>query len=218
MISRRRFVAKPAKAVALYGPAMVMFASLALPGGASAARKTTPSQAEGPFYPVQKPDDRDWNLLRFMSQKEVAKGTPLELSGQITDTDGAPITDAVVEIWQCDHQGIYRHPDARNNDQFDPTFQGYGETKTDQNGAYRFLTLVPAIYTGRPPHIHVKIRRQGDAVLTTQLYIKGHPENGRDGILASLFFRNQDQLLMDLKDHEIAQIGPGKRATFNFVV
>ena len=54
--------------------------------------------------------------------------------------------------------------------------------------------------------------------MTTQLYIKDHPENGRDGILSALFFRNQDKLLMTFKPGEVADGREGQTASFDFVV
>jgi protocatechuate 3,4-dioxygenase, beta subunit len=68
----------------------------------------------------------------------------------------------------------------------DANFQGYGRFETASSGEYRFRTIKPVPYPGRTPHIHVKVSRRGTELLTTQCYVKGHPLNARDGVLASL--------------------------------
>jgi protocatechuate 3,4-dioxygenase beta subunit len=198
--------------------ALAMAGGLILPRGASAALDRTPGQAEGPYYPVEKPRDVDWNLLRNGAQASMAGGEPLGLGGRVLGADGKPLAGAVVEIWQCDHRGNYNHPRAPGRAGFDPTFQGYGEARTDGDGRYRFLTIVPVPYATRPPHIHVKVRAAGRDELTTQLYIRNHPENGRDGIFSSLVFPGKDRLMMDLRGARLDGGLGGKAATFDFVV
>ena len=197
---------------------LAMAGGLVLPRAASAARDRTPSQAEGPYYPVTKPRDLDWNLLRIDRQDGLAGGEPLGLSGRVLNTDGRPLERAVVEIWQCDHRGNYNHPRAPGRAAFDSGFQGYGEARTDAEGRYRFLTIVPVPYTSRPPHIHVKIKAPGRDELTTQLYIKGHPENGRDGLLSAFLFPSKDRLMMDLRPARLEGGLSGKTTSFDFVV
>jgi len=185
---------------------------------ASATLKRTPSQTEGPFYPVRKPKDLDQNLLRQGGNAEQAAGEPLQLSGRVVDTDNQPVGGATVEIWQADNSGIYNHPNAPRREAFDMNFQGYGETRTDADGRYSFLTIVPVPYTGRPPHIHVKVKTPGHDTLTTQLYIKGHPDNDSDGVLSRLLFRNKDMLMMDMRPAKPTGTQEGKATDFDFVV
>jgi protocatechuate 3,4-dioxygenase beta subunit len=197
---------------------VAMAGGLAYPGAAVAELNRTPSQGEGPYYPVHKPRDLDWNLLRFRGQDGLAAGEPLALSGRVLGTDGKAQAGALVEIWQCDHRGNYNHPGAPGRDAFDTSFQGYGEVRCDADGRYRFLTIAPVPYTRLPPHIHVKIKAQGREGLTTQLYVKDHPENGRDGIFSSLFFPGKDRLMMDLRSQRLQGGISGKAATYDFVV
>lgn len=170
----------------------------------------TPSQTEGPYYPVSRPATPSANLRE--SGGNVAQGVPLTLTGQVMDTAGKPLDGVTVEIWQADHRGIYRHPEAPQQGEEDPHFAGFGASTTDASGGYAFTTIVPVPYTGRPPHIHVKIWRAQEELLTTQLYLDGHADNDK-GLLQSLFFRNSDQLMMTLRAD-----GEGKRTTFNLVV
>jgi protocatechuate 3,4-dioxygenase beta subunit len=133
----------------------------------------TPSQAEGPFYPVELPADRDADLTVVDGAEVPAAGEPLTVEGELLTTDGAPVEGAVVEIWQTDHQGVYLHPRDPGIAVRDEAFQGYGESVTDTLGAWAFRTILPEIYGGRPRHIHAKVKVAGETVLTTQIYFSG---------------------------------------------
>jgi protocatechuate 3,4-dioxygenase, beta subunit len=192
---------------------------VALSGTAARAAgpQITPGQIAGPYYPSVKPEEADWNLLS-VGEGPAPDGVPLDLGGALTERSGKPIANARIEIWQSDNQGIYDHPKDKNRDRFDRRFQGFGATKTDADGRYRFLTLMPVPYPGRPPHIHVTIRRRGKGTLITQLYLKDHPENDRDGLLALMMYPGQDLLMIDPRDAKIEGGLRGKVAEFNFVV
>ncbi|WP_119154844.1 protocatechuate 3,4-dioxygenase [Caldimonas tepidiphila] len=139
----------------------------------------TPAQTEGPFYPVELPADSDADLLVQGAQR-YAKGRPAWLDGVVTDAAGRPVRGAVVEIWQCDADGHYHHPG--DGGRADPAFQGFGRTSVAADGSYRFRTMRPVAYSGRTPHIHVKVRLGSRELLTTQLYVEGEPLNERDGL------------------------------------
>lgn len=143
----------------------------------------TPAQTEGPFYPVQLPADHDGDLLRN-GRTDYRRGTPVWLDGVVTDTAGTPVRGAQVEIWQCDHQGHYHHPG--DGSRADPDFQGFGRVTVDREGRYRFRTLRPVAYSGRTPHIHVKVALGRRELLTTQLYVAGDPGNARDFLWRNL--------------------------------
>lgn len=132
-------------------------------------RNPTPSQAEGPFYPVV-PIPLSNNLIHDEKQMD---GVTLELSGQVLDQKGKPLSNVKIEIWQCDAKGLYTHPRQPNTEQFDPHFRGFGAMLTNAQGSYHFRTIMPVPYTGRPPHIHVKLWQGNRELLTTQLYLKG---------------------------------------------
>ncbi|HSV35569.1 MAG TPA: intradiol ring-cleavage dioxygenase, partial [Ramlibacter sp.] len=134
----------------------------------AATRRPTPSQTEGPFYPVSLPKDSDFDLLRNGAQT-YARGQPAWVEGSVTDLQGRPVAGARVEIWQCDEAGHYHHPGDRGT--ADPAFQGFGQVTVGADGRYRFRTIRPAPYSGRTPHIHVKVRLGSRELLTTQLYV-----------------------------------------------
>ena len=81
-----------------------------------------------------------------------------------------------------DHHGAYLHTGDPHRGSRDAHFQGYGRFDTGATGEYRFRTIKPVPYPGRTPHIHVKVRKGERELLTTQCYIKGEPQNDRDGI------------------------------------
>ena len=135
----------------------------------------TPEQTAGPFYPSVLPEDRDADLVVVKGRAAHAQGTVLYLSGRVTDTNGAPAVDALVEIWQADNFGRYLAPKDGGPGPRDPNFQGYGQVKTDATGAYRFRTIRPVPYASRPPHVHFQITRARLRPLVTQMYVVGEP-------------------------------------------
>lgn len=141
--------------------------------------RPTPAQTEGPFYPVELPADSDADLL-VQGARRYTRGQPAWLLGSVSDVDGRALRGALVEIWQCDQDGHYHHPGDVGR--ADPDFQGFGRVAVDAEGNYRFHTIRPAPYSGRTPHIHLKVRLGTRELLTTQLYVQGEPRNERDGL------------------------------------
>jgi protocatechuate 3,4-dioxygenase beta subunit len=146
----------------------------------------TPRQTEGPFYPTKLPLDTDNDLIVVNNGLTPAVGAITHLTGALRDASGAPIRNAIVEIWQVDTHGVYLHPGSDRAGNRDGNFQGFGRFLTGANGEYYFRTVKPVPYPGRTPHIHVKVRRGGKDVLTTQCYIAGEPQNDRDGVLRGI--------------------------------
>lgn len=146
----------------------------------------TPGQTEGPFYPTSLPADVDHDLIRVHGAAAQALGTVAHIEGRILDRAGRPVSGAVVEIWQCDAQGIYRHPRAPGHHRFDGNFQGYGRAAAASDGVYRFRTIKPEPYPGRTPHIHYAVIVPGTGRFVTQMYVAGEPLNARDGLLNAI--------------------------------
>jgi len=148
----------------------------------------TPKQTEGPFYPDKLPLDTDNDLLIINDKITPSVGTITHLTGKVMDAKGAPVRNALVEIWQCDGNGVYLHTgdSGEKQDKQDKNFQGFGRFMTSSNGEYYFRTIKPVPYPGRTPHIHVKVKKGGKELLCTQCYIKGEPLNMRDGIYQSV--------------------------------
>lgn len=206
--TRRRLLRQAASGVALIACPALRFGVHAAP---AAAPRPTPPQTEGPFYPVQLPEDSDADLLRNGARRYGA-GLPVWLEGSVVDLDGRPVRGAEVEIWQCDQQGRYHHPG--DGGRADPDFQGFGRIAVDTQGRYRFRTLRPAAYEGRTPHIHVKVRLARRELLTTQLYVEGDPGNGRDFLWRQL----RDPIDRAALTRPFVAVADGLHAEFPIVV
>lgn len=171
------------------------------PGLFAAELARTPSLTEGPFYPDRLPLDTDNDLIVLGNSLTPAVGEITHLTGRVLDASGSPLRDALVEIWQCDAHGVYLHsadsgrgtgPQRR-----DPNFQGFGRFTTSSAGEYRFRTIKPVQYPGRPaPHIHFKVKKNDRELLTTQCFIAGHAGNQRDGIFRELTNPLERELVM----------------------
>lgn len=160
---------------------------LALPRWAFAEELArTPRLTEGPFYPTRLPLDTDNDLLVINDAITPAVGTVAHVGGRILDAAGNPVRNALVEIWQVDGKGAYLHERSANGDKRDANFQGFGRFLTGSSGEYYFRTIRPVAYPGRVPHIHVKVKRGGKELLTTQCIDKGAPGVERDGVLRSI--------------------------------
>ena len=158
-------------------------ALLAVPGAFAEELTRTPRQTEGPFYPDKLPLDTDNDLIIVNDNLTPALGEVTWVSGRVLDARGDPIRNALVEIWQCDANGVYIHTgNFGGQSNKDKNFQGFGRFLTGSTGEYVFRTIKPVPYPGRTPHIHYKVKRNGKELLTTQCYIKGNPANERDGV------------------------------------
>lgn len=156
----------------------------------------TPRLTEGPFYPDKLPLDTDNDLIVVNNALTPAVGEITHLSGRVLSSTGEPIRNAFVEIWQVDNNGSYIHSGSSNREKLDANFQGYGRFLTDGEGHYYFRTIKPVAYPGRCPHIHFGVSRNGQRVLTTQLLVRGNPQNERDGVTREVSDPKQRELIM----------------------
>lgn len=187
-LSRRALLqlAVPVGSLAMLNPIRLALAQASGP-------KPTPEQVMGPFYPVLRPLDRDWDLTRIVGKQGHAQGQVIHLAGRVVNSKGQPVRGARLEIWQANAKGRYAHPGDINPAPLDPNFQGYGVQLTDAEGRYRFKTIKPAAYpmnpinpnNMRPPHIHFDISGK-KCRLVTQMYFPGEPLNEQDSIFKDL--------------------------------
>ncbi len=182
-INRRRVIVAAGAGVAAIGfPAL-------------AAARGLPQMTDGPFYPSLAYRSRalDWDADLTAVRGRAPDGQPmprargehLDLHGAVLDGDGRAVDGAEIEIWQCDAYGSYRHPRGAG-ERIDFGFQGFGATRSDARGDYRFRTIRPVPYPGRTPHIHVKIRHPAFGEITSQLFVAGEPGNAGDFLYRSL--------------------------------
>jgi protocatechuate 3,4-dioxygenase alpha subunit len=146
----------------------------------------TPSQTVGPFFHFALPFAGGDTLVN-----EATLGQRIAIEGQLFDAKGAPVTDALIEIWQANAQGRYNHPDDTQDKQIDPNFTGFGRTPTDEHGWYRFHTVKPGSVPGpgggmQAPHINISVLGRGILKrMATRLYFSDEEQaNAADPILA----------------------------------
>ena len=145
----------------------------------------TPSQTVGPFF---------HDALALPGAEILVgpdtKGERLELIGRVLDGDGAPVPDALIEIWQANAEGRYAHPEDGQPKPLDPAFRGFGRCASDAEGRFRIATVRPGRVPGRgnalqAPHINLGLFARGLLRrLVTRLYFEDSPTNAEDPVLA----------------------------------
>jgi protocatechuate 3,4-dioxygenase, beta subunit len=122
------------------------------------------------------------------------QGERIVVTGRVLEEDGRPVRNALVEIWQTNAGGRYRHEGDQHPAPLDPNFSGAGRTLTDDDGRYEFVTIKPGAYpwrnhpnAWRPAHIHFSLfGRAFSSRLVTQMYFPGDPLFGQDPIFQSV--------------------------------
>ena len=142
----------------------------------------TPSQTVGPFLSIGLNWDRGYLVV-----PEDAPGA-ITIHGVLTDGEGAPVPDGIIETWQADADGRFDHPE-------DPRgvstagFGGFGRCLTGPDGSYRIVTVVPgAIGDGQAPHIDVSVLARGllDRVTTRIYFPAEEAANAVDPVLQAV--------------------------------
>ncbi|GAA6193592.1 protocatechuate 3,4-dioxygenase subunit beta [Phaeobacter sp. NW0010-22] len=142
------------------------------------------SEITGPVFGHADIDPIDNDLLSNYAQPDQSPiGERIIVHGKVLDENARPVPNTLVEIWQANAGGRYRHKKDTYLAPIDPNFGGCGRTMTDENGYYYFRTVKPGAYpwrnlvnNWRPAHIHLSIFGSGFAQrLITQLYFEGDP-------------------------------------------
>jgi protocatechuate 3,4-dioxygenase beta subunit len=171
----------------------------------------TPSRTEGPFYPDRLPLDTDNDLIIIGNSTTPAVGEVTHLTGRVLTAAGSPVRNVTIEIWQCDANQVYLNTadSESKKDQQDRNFQGFGRFTTGSTGEYRFRTIKPVPYPGRPaPHIHFKVKRGDRELLTSQINIAGHPGNEVDGVVrGGISVFDRELLMTEFKAINGSKIG-----------
>lgn len=149
-------------------------------------RSPSPYGTIGPFFPSAFSDG-----LSDLTHHEgkVAQGQHIQLMGAVVEEGNKPTFNTIVEIWQPDSKGIFRHPLDPCSKNADPGFFGWGRARTGVDGGYRFRTVLPGPYTTeegvtRCPHIDVMILAIGlTRRLVTTVFFAEHPEAAKDPVL-----------------------------------
>jgi protocatechuate 3,4-dioxygenase, beta subunit len=140
-------------------------------------------------------------------------GERIIVAGRVIDEDGRAVPHTLVELWQCNAAGRYRHPKDDHSAPLDPNFSGAGRTTTDEEGRYRFVTVKPGAYpwrnhhnAWRPAHIHFSLF--GTSFLTrlvTQMYFPNDPLLAYDPIAQSIPDERARQRLVSHFDLELTE-------------
>ena len=154
----------------------------------------TPEATVGPFYPgaflTGMPQDL-WTVAPLLAHHP--QGDPIVLVARFLDSMGQPVPSLVVEFWQANAHGRYRHPEDRSAAPLDPQFDGFARLRTSDEGVMRFATIKPGahpVFRGsgevRAPHLRLTIFASGIDRLATQLFFDDEPLNASDPVLQSI--------------------------------
>ena len=195
---------------------------------------STPTEETGPRFGHALIGPLDNNLILNWTKGEApAVGERILVHGRVLDETGRPVPNTLVEIWQANAGGRYRHVKDTYFAPLDPNFGGCGRTLTDEAGHYQFLTIRPGAYPWpnrgnewRPMHIHLSIFGTGFGQrLVTQMYFEGDPLIERCPILHTVKDRGQIEALvapldmamakpMDFLAYKFDVVLRGRRQTF----
>jgi len=180
------------------GSGAVALAAVALPRVARSQSilKPTGQETFGPFYPVRAPQSHDTDLTHYPGRNQRARGQVIEIGGRVLDTNGRPLPQATMTVWQANAAGRYTNPVDKNPAPLDPNFLGVTSFGVSADGRYRLRTVKPGPYpepsgTMRTPHIHFDVTN-ADYRLATQMYFPGEPLNATDLLLSTLKARHRD--------------------------
>jgi protocatechuate 3,4-dioxygenase beta subunit len=149
----------------------------------------------GPVFGHMDLGDKDHDLIiNYASTGKSAIGERIVVRGKVLDESGKPVPNALIEVWQANAGGRYRHKNDSYLAPLDPNFGGCGRCLTDSDGNYSFRTIKPGPYPWpnggndwRPAHIHFSIFGQAFTQrLITQMYFEGDPHVGICPIVQSI--------------------------------
>jgi len=152
----------------------------------------TLTERTGPKFGQNLIRDRDNDLTAQHAGDPV--GERIYVHGRVLDEDGRPVRGALIEVWQANAAGRYRHKVDGHQAPLDPNFTGAGRALTDESGYYLFKTIKPGPYpwgnhynAWRPAHIHFSLFGAGIlSRLVTQMYFPGDPLQPLDPIFNSI--------------------------------
>ena len=180
----------------------------------------TLSEVTGPVFGDEDIAENDNDLTRQHAGE--ALGERIIVTGRVVDDSGRPLPRTLIEIWQANAGGRYRHSRDNHPAPLDPNFSGAGRTLSDENGCYRFTTIKPGAYpwqnhdnAWRPAHIHLSLFGTAFATrLVTQMYFPGDPLFADDPILQSIpDERARKRLIAEL---DLAETRPGWALGYRF--
>jgi len=166
------------------------------------------SEVTAPVFSANELGPLDHDLIMNAAKGGLPIGERIVVHGYVHDQLGRPVKNALVEVWQCNASGRYRHKKDQYIGAIDPNFGGCGRMLTDENGHYFFRTIKPGPYPWRnrindwrPAHIHFALSGDGWAQrLITQMYFEGDPLIASCPILRSVPSEEQIRGLIAMQD------------------
>jgi len=165
---------------------------------------TTPNGPIGPFYHFALTD----HATSVMAGPK-AKGERIKLTVRVLDSAGVQATNAMIELWQADANGVYNNPADPRHREADPDFTGFGRQATDEEGLCSFDTVVPGSVPGpggalQAPHINLTVYAPGLLRrITSRIYFFGDAANASDFVLSLVPHERRSTLMA----HEGAEPG-----------
>jgi protocatechuate 3,4-dioxygenase beta subunit len=180
----------------------------------------TLSEVTGPVFGHERLGELDHDLTRQHDGEPL--GERIILHGRVLDGDRRPVRNTLVEIWQANAAGRYRHAVDRHPAPLDPNFTGAGRCMTDDEGRYRFITVKPGAYpwlnhpnAWRAAHIHISLFGPAFATrLVTQMYFPGDPLFFQDPIFHSVREPKHRELM--ISEFDLDETVPEWALAYNF--
>jgi protocatechuate 3,4-dioxygenase alpha subunit len=175
----------------------------------------SPYSTIGPFFPFDFVDDCS-DLTEFEGRK--ASGQHIWLAGTVVEEGNIPTGNTVLELWQPDARGVFRHPLDPRHFEIDPGFFGWGRARTNAQGFYQFRTVLPGPSreldgTLRCAHANLTVLAIGlTRRLVTTIFFSESPETAEDPVLRCVPDRLRRKRLFARRDETLASSGlPGYR-------
>lgn len=186
----------------------------------------TLSEITGPIFGHEAVQPGDSDLTRNAGTGGEAMGERMIVTGRVLDEEGRPVPITLIEIWQTNSSGRYRHAVDQHDAPLDPNFIGAGRCLTNEKGEYRFLTIRPGAYpwrnhsnAWRPAHIHLSLLGPSFVTrLVTQMFFPGDPLLPLDPILSSIPSESARQRLIAVYDHDVTEPEWALGYRFNIVL
>jgi protocatechuate 3,4-dioxygenase beta subunit len=182
------------------------------------------TEVTGPLLGEGRVGDLDHDLTRQHAADPL--GQRIVVHGRVLDGDGRPVPSTLIEIWQANAAGRYRHVVDETRAPLDPNFSGAGRVLTDAEGNYEFVTVKPGAYpwknhdnAWRPAHIHLSLfGRAFTQRLVTQMYFPDDPLFGQDPIFNAVRDPVARQRMISRYDHDRTEPGWALAYRFDIVL
>jgi protocatechuate 3,4-dioxygenase beta subunit len=186
---------------------------------------TTLSELTGPGPAVSLVSTEDADLTRNMGTGGEAIGERIIVTGRVLDDGDEPVAGTLVEVWQANAAGRYRHKVDQHHAPLDPNFLGWGRCLTNAHGVYRFVSIRPGAYpwenhpnAWRPPHIHLSLLGPAwGSRLVTQMFFPGDPLHALDPIFNSVPEAARERLIARYA-HDVTETGYALGYRFDIVL